>query len=129
MILGCFGPLGGTWEAIGIQTPNKAALPQKKPTILEVNLESFWSPGGIKNRIVFLMFFEGSFGGLLAHLGAKGLQKSVIWSNFGALLGNKWKCENYAPVQAGASKSSFGGYLFVIFFVLFILVLSGTHFS
>ena len=84
---GVFWPSEGHWGGNRHPDPQKTGRGQITHSILEVILESFWSPGGIKNRSDFLMFFEGTFGRLLAHLGGQRAPKEghlePFWRTFG----------------------------------------------
>ena len=77
---------------------------------------------------IFYVFSKPLYFHFLLLQSLPGLNFDGLWPPIRSQSDKFWKSENYAPVQAGASKSSFGGYLFVVFFLIFMHVLSGALF-
>ena len=61
--------------------------------------------GSSKIALLFFCFLNSPLMDFSLIWEATGPHKSAIGSNFGALWSDKWKCEHYAPVRAGASFS------------------------
>ena len=94
------GPLGGNRHPDPPRTPKH----QKYSPHFHVILGSFWGPGCNQNRIEISMYFCRVLWATLGPFGEPtGGSRGVKGTHFRALWGDKWKCENYAPVEAKAS--------------------------
>jgi len=87
VILGCVDPPRGTGEAIGIQTPKKQAPAKKKRPFWRSIWSHFGAPEALKIAVIFSCFFEGTFGGLVAHLGGPRAPKEGHLEPFGRTFG------------------------------------------
>ena len=98
---GCFSPSEDHSGTSGQGNLKKKHFFAKKTLDLEVILRSFWVPGCNENCIEISMCFWKVLWATLHPFGKPtGDPKGGKGSHFRALWGDKWKCENYAPVEA-----------------------------